>query len=67
MAKFCDYEEISEWNANKSANRLDIYALKVEKYHAPINFASVKIKYTHYISSTYFFSLATVILFCFMM
>ncbi len=26
------YEEISEWNVNKSANRLDIYAPKVESY-----------------------------------
>jgi hypothetical protein len=31
MAQFI-YEEISEWNVNKSANRLDIYAPKVEYY-----------------------------------
>jgi hypothetical protein len=29
MAQFFFYEEISEWNVNKSAKRLGIYAPKV--------------------------------------
>jgi hypothetical protein len=55
------YEEISEQNVNKSVNRLYIYAPKVEKYHLQFisSLAGVKIKYTHYISSTYVFHLAT--------
>jgi hypothetical protein len=57
MAKFI-YEEISEWNVNKSGNSLYIYASKVEKYHLQFisSLAGVKIKwirYTPYTSSTY--------------
>jgi hypothetical protein len=51
-----------KWNVNKSANRLCIYAPKAEEYHLQFisSLAGVKIKYTHYTSSTYFFHLATV-------
>jgi len=46
------YEDISKRDVNKSANRLDIYAPKVELYHLQFmsSFAGVKIKYRHYIS-----------------
>jgi hypothetical protein len=57
------YIWIRERNVNKSANRLYsyIYALKVHLQFIS-SYACVKIKYTPYISSTYFFHLATKLL-----
>ncbi len=48
---------ISEWNVNKSANRLYIYAPKLEWYgttFSSYSFAGVNTQYTHYTSPTSF-------------
>jgi hypothetical protein len=60
---------MSEWNVNKSASRLDTYAQKVEQYHHLqfiSSFAGVQIKYTRYISSTYFYILQQNICFAYL-